>query len=242
MTLIKLPVLGNKSALAWHALFDLSEKVPSNWCLVGGQMVHLWCIERGITPNRPTDDGDAVLDVRAQPTILHQVTAALVDIGFESAGESPEGHQHRWIRGDATIDVLIPENIGERAAARLGVTGGTTLEARGSRQALDRAELVTVSHDGRQAQIWRPNLLGALVLKAAAYTVPLDQGVKRHLIDFAVLSTLIARGDLLAAQITKRDRERLKNAIGAIRMDGTIIPAIDGSDLGIERLLVALGA
>lgn len=242
MTVIEMPVLGNKSALAWHALFDLSEKVPSNWCLVGGQMVHLWCIERGITPNRPTDDGDAVLDVRAQPTILHQVTAALVEVGFESAGESPEGHQHRWIRGDATIDVLIPENVGERAAARLGVTGATTLEARGSRQALDRAELVTVSHEGRQARIWRPNLLGALVLKAAAYTVPLDQAVKRHLLDFAVLSTLITRGDQLVAQMSDRDRRRLGNAIAAIRADGTIIPAIDGADTGIDRLIVALNA
>jgi len=25
-------------------------------------------------------------------------------------------------------------------------------------------------------------------------------------------------------------------------MDGTIIPAIDGADLGIERLIIALGA
>jgi hypothetical protein len=105
MTVIDMPVLGQRSSLAWHALFDLSEKVPNNWCLVGGQMVHLWCIERDTTPNRPTDDADAVLDVRAQPTILHQVTKALVDIGFESAGESPEGHQHRWTRGDATIDL-----------------------------------------------------------------------------------------------------------------------------------------
>ncbi|MDY7541798.1 hypothetical protein [Cryobacterium sp. 5B3] len=187
LTVIEMPALGNKSSLAWHALFDLAEKVPNNWCLVGGQMVHLWCISRGIAPNRPTDDADAVLDVRAQPTILLQVTKALVAIGFETAGQSPEGHQHRWVRGDATVDLLIPENVGERAAARRGVTGGTTLEARGSTQALERAELVTVSHEGRQAQIWRPSLLGALVLKAAAYTVPLDMGVKRHLIDFAVL-------------------------------------------------------
>jgi len=102
MTVIEMPVLGQRSSLAWHALFDLAEKVPNNWCLVGGQMVHLWCIERGTTPNRPTDDADAVLDVRAEPTILHQVTKALVDISFESVGETPEGHQCRWIRGDAS--------------------------------------------------------------------------------------------------------------------------------------------
>ena len=242
MTVIDMPVLGQRSSLAWHALFDLSEKVPNNWCLVGGQMVHLWCVERDTTPNRPTDDADAVLDVRAQPTILHQVTKALVDIGFESAGESPEGHQHRWTRGDATIDLLIAEHVRGKAAARRGVTGGTTLEARGSNQGIDRAELVTVNHDGRPAQIWQPNLLGALVLKAAAFTAPLDQGVKRHLIDFAVLSTLVTRGDQLAVQMSKRDRQLLGNAIGAIRMDGTIVPAIDGADLGIERLPIALNA
>ncbi|WP_104132315.1 hypothetical protein [Cryobacterium sp. M91] len=66
--------------------------------------------------------------------------------------------------------------------------------------------------------------------------------MKRHLIDFAVLATLITRGDQLAGQMSRRDRELLKNAIGAIRMDGTIIPMIEGADLGIERLLVALSA
>ena len=66
--------------------------------------------------------------------------------------------------------------------------------------------------------------------------------MKRHLIDFAVLSTLIARGDLLAADTIPRDCRWLRNAIGAIRLDGAIIPAIDGADLGIERLIVALNA
>jgi hypothetical protein len=40
-------------------------------------------------------------------------------------------------------------------------------------------------------------------------------------------------------QMSKRDRQLLGNAIGAIRMDGTIIPAIDGADLGVERLTAA---
>ena len=61
-----------------------------------------------------------------------------------------------------------PEHVGEKAAARRGVTGGTTLDARGSNQAIDRAELVTVNHDGRQAQIWRPNLLGALAFVSSS--------------------------------------------------------------------------
>ncbi len=74
-------------------------------------MVHLHCIERGVAPTRPTDDVDAVLDVRAEPGALHSFTTALVELGFASTGESWEGHQHRWQRGEAQIDVLIPRHL-----------------------------------------------------------------------------------------------------------------------------------
>jgi hypothetical protein len=42
-------------------------------------MVQLWCWEREVEPVRPTDDGDAVLDIRAHPDIMIQFTQALVD-------------------------------------------------------------------------------------------------------------------------------------------------------------------
>jgi hypothetical protein len=99
-----------------------------------------------------------------------------------------------------------------------------------------------VLHEGREGRLWRPNLLGALVLKAAAYAVPLDRAKQRHLIDFAVLSTLIRRGDQLSTSMTSRDRARLGNAIGALRIDGTIIPSIDGAAAGLQRLTIAMNA
>jgi len=92
--------------------------------LVGGQMVRLHCIERGVAPARPTDDVDAVLDVRAEPDVLRTFTSALADVGFVSAGESWQGHQHRWRRGAGEIDVLIPRHLGEKAAGRRGASGG----------------------------------------------------------------------------------------------------------------------
>ena len=95
-------------------------------------------------------------------------------------------------------------------------------------------------HEGREGRLWRPNLLGALVLKAAAYTVPLDRAKQRHLIDFAVLSALIRRSDQLSMNMTNRDRTRLGNAIGALIVDGTIIPSIEGADAGLQRLTIAL--
>jgi hypothetical protein len=52
-------------AASWHGLMDLHEKVPAGWTLVGGQLVHLHCAERGEHRERPTDDIDTVVDVRA---------------------------------------------------------------------------------------------------------------------------------------------------------------------------------
>jgi len=36
-----LPPTNASQTQAWQALLDLGRVVPSGWCLVGGQMVHL---------------------------------------------------------------------------------------------------------------------------------------------------------------------------------------------------------
>lgn len=114
---VVMPAMTGPQQTAWHALMDLQVLHPTGWTLVGGQMVHLHCAERGASPSRPTDDVDTVLDVRAEPHVLHGFTTALTELGFEPAGENWAGHQHRWERGDATIDILIPRHVGEVAAA-----------------------------------------------------------------------------------------------------------------------------
>lgn len=134
---IVLPSMSGGQGEAWGGLLDLSQRHPTGWTLVGGQMVHLHCIERGIAPIRPTDDVDAVLDVRANPDALRSFTTALVELGFAPSGQSWQGHQHRWQRGAAQIDVLIARHLGDRAAGRRGATGGTTIATPGAQQALD---------------------------------------------------------------------------------------------------------
>jgi hypothetical protein len=130
--------------------------------------VDLHCAERGQFPVRPTNDADTVIDVRADLTMLASFTGTLTDLGFTSAGISAEGLQHRWIRGDASIDVLLPDWIGERVSLRQGVTGSPTLPTAGRTQALQRSETVEVIVAGREGAVRRPNLIGALVGKAAA--------------------------------------------------------------------------
>lgn len=90
---VVLPPMTAAQAEAWNGLLDVAGRHPTGWTLVGGQMVQLHCVERGVSPARPTDDVDAVLDVRAEPGVLHTFTSALADVGFESAGESWQGHQ-----------------------------------------------------------------------------------------------------------------------------------------------------
>jgi len=236
---VVLPPMSRRQGEAWNGLLDLSERHPTGWTLVGGQMVHLHCIERGIAPMRPTNDVDTVLDVRAEPGSLQSFTAALVEVGFSSTGESWEGHQHRWQRGGAQIDILIPRHLGERAAGRRGVSGETTIETPGAQQALDRTQPVEVVLDGRTGWVRRPSLLGALVAKAAAHSVVLDRARSRHLIDFAVLTTLIRPSDVVH-EAGRRDRERLGTMLAALAADRRTWAGVDGADDGIARLHLAL--
>ncbi|OUD88001.1 hypothetical protein BC477_08400 [Clavibacter michiganensis subsp. michiganensis] len=122
--IVEAPPLRRAQAEAWHALFEVHERIPTGWALVGGQMIQALCWERGAHANRPTVDADTALDVRAHPRMLMTFTTALRDIGFEPDGTSFEGHQHRWVRGEALIDVLIPRFLGERADGRRGAGGG----------------------------------------------------------------------------------------------------------------------
>lgn len=140
----------------WHALLEVCERMPQHWTLVGGQLIHLHCAERGVNPPRPTIDLDAVLDVRAHPAALQVFTGHLLELGFESAGQSPEGHQHRFVRGQAQIDVLIPRHLGERAESRLGATGSPTIPTPGGQQALSRTERIEVEIAGRAGAVLRP--------------------------------------------------------------------------------------
>ena len=237
--LVTLPPLGGRAAESWSGLLDLSETMPDGWCLVGGFMVLLHCLERGAVPTRPTDDGDMVVDLRARPTILRDVTGALMRLGFAADGITAEGHQHRWIRGGAIIDVLLPEGIGERAGRATGIGGSTTLQAPGTTQALDRAQRVRIQQGDRIGSIQRPDLLGALVAKAAALSIPEGARGARHIVDFCNLAALVGRRDL--AGLTPKDRRRLRQMLSAAEAHPELIAEVDGAADGLRRIGLGIG-
>lgn len=237
--MIVLPIMPPEQTASWLGILDLYDRLNEGWTLIGGQLVHLHCAERGEFPVRPTNDADTVIDVRADPTILRTFTKTLEDLGFKPDGISAEGRQHRWKRGDASIDVLLPEGIGERASECQGVTGSPTLPTQGGTQALRRTEVVAVSVDGREGFVRRPNLVGALVVKAAAHTNPGDRDLRRHRRDFVVLAGLITARDFAAEDVNKTDRRRLRRIVAAIERDHELLLENPGAPDSIARLKLA---
>lgn len=238
---VEVPMLNADQAAGWASLLDLYESHPSGWTLVGGQMVHLWCAARGSWPARATDDADTVLDVRGHPDALFQITSTLKAAGFVPAGTTHTGHQHRWIREAAVIDVLIPRFLGEHAARRRGAGGGTTLETPGAQKALNRTSVQAVKVEGRTGAVLRPSLLGALGAKAAARTVMLDPKRDRHLTDFAVLSTLLTPADVRDEEpLDALERDRLRSMLGDMRAHRPVWAMVDGAAAGLQRVELLL--
>lgn len=150
------------------------------------------------------------------PEVLGAVTSALLSLGFEPEPSSDEV-QHRWQRGDAVIDVLIPEGTGARTEARKSASGFPTVAAPGGTQALNRSEVVAVVVGERSGHVPRPVLLSAMILKAAARTETTGTGLDRHCHDFAALASVLAASDIARIQLTKKDCQRLGRMIKATR-------------------------
>ncbi|UZN03311.1 hypothetical protein [Cellulomonas sp. S1-8] len=68
--------------------------------------------------------------------------------------------------------------------------------------------------------------------------IVIDEGRRRHVLDFVTLATLIRPSDDIAAA-TRSDRARIANMLGNVSHD-TSWRAVDGGADGIERLKLAL--
>jgi hypothetical protein len=213
MTLpIELPPLPAPTNELWHVLLDLQERLAPPWSVIGGQMVFLHVLENGHEPPQISQDGDVIADIRADRTAITAVVAQLLDLGFVLGGISTEGLAHRYEREaeprPVVIDVLAPEGVGARANL-LTSPPGRTVEVPGGTQALDRTELVTIVHEGRQGSLPRPTLLAAIVGKAAATGLP---NPERHYRDLALLLSVVEDPFVLVDELTLKDRQRLRRS------------------------------
>ncbi len=209
-TVVQLPPLARGQSESWAALLELAPTLGDNWLLVGGQMVFLHEVERQATEVRPTIDIDVVVDLRAEPDGLARVHQALLSAGFGQDLPNPHGAAHRYRRGAAVFDVLAPDNVGERAQLDIGL--GRTVEAPGTTQAFRRRGIVTVEAGSGSAEIRRPELVGALIGKAAAVTRITSQtraSRAKHLRDFDSLARLLGPNDRTTADLSRSERKLL---------------------------------
>ena len=79
-------------------------------------------------------------------------------------------------------------------------------------------------------------MAGALVIKAAAFGNARDTYRQRHIIDFAVLSTLVNRSDHLASAFTKRDKAYLRPVLAECARRPELTVQIEGADRGLDAL------
>jgi hypothetical protein len=170
--------------------------------------------------------------------MLFTFTSTLKDLGF-----SPEtyasGHQLKWRRGNAEIDVLLPNAMGERALKKTGVSGGTTMETPGGRRVLDFSQKVSVQVNDRHAVVNRPHLLGAIFIKSAALQNPLDPNSERHLLDLSVLASMFTSADAME-EIDDKSIALINSAIGRIKSEPAVLAQVSGSVEGLERLNISL--
>ncbi|MEH6822021.1 MAG: hypothetical protein V7706_18975 [Dietzia psychralcaliphila] len=164
---------------------------------------------------------------------------------FASAGVSPSGIEHRWNRGKAQIDVLIPQGLGERLLAKVvGVSGSPTVETPAGQIVVNHAEVVDVRVGARVGSVRRPTLLGALIAKAAADTTVSSSSATagRHLEDFVAMSAMLRVSDLADAKSTKSQRRYVSRALERVSSRADLREEHPDSRVGLARLARWAGA
>ncbi|HEY8807229.1 MAG TPA: hypothetical protein VIN70_06565 [Candidatus Limnocylindria bacterium] len=202
--MIRLSIGGSSDLELWTELIKLRELSP-NWTLIGARMVELHAAERGQAPLRISADADALADARSRPNAVSGLAQILVDEGFELQEPSYMGLGHKFTRGLMEIDVLAPEGLGVRSeAARTTIPPAHTVEVPAGTQALHRSELVQIEAGAVRGSVPRPNLLGAILLKARA--VDVDDAPDAQRSDLALLFSLVGDPDLLVAELRGSER------------------------------------
>jgi hypothetical protein len=79
-------------------------------------------------------------------------------------------------------------------------------------------------------------MLGALVAKAVAYSIPNDPVKERHLTDFATLAAIARGSDRIREQLTSRDRRYLGPMLVALDNSRRLWASIEGAERGILAL------
>ena len=176
--------------------------------LVGGLMVQLHARAAGVDEVRPTDDVDVLIDVMGTDVTVAIVAGRLRELGFEVVEPGWSGAPaHRLQRGSDVVDLLVADHLPRHNQPRLG--GRAVMATDGGAQALSRSQQIDVIDGDARVRLVTPDLLGALILKAAAHGAD-SRDSERHLRDAALLAALITDHRREIGRLRGSDPKRLR--------------------------------
>ena len=227
---------GDPDAMAlWRTVARIADTLDgqeTRWCLVGGLMVALFAIEAGQL-QRPTTDIDILGDARQRPSGTEAVTERLERIGgalkVVSGLESERGF--RFEVDGQIVDVLAPDGL---ATAPTTTGGMQTIQIPGGSQALKRVETVEIVVGGQHARLFRPTLLGAILLKARSLEVHDRTQDQRE--DLVTLLSLMTDPRTAAESMKKTERRWLQSIEPTLDIEDRRLEArFDAARLRIAR-------
>jgi hypothetical protein len=207
--LVELPVLAGPLDTLWDLIVDLAEQLPpTGWVLVGGQMTMLHGLLAGRVATRASQDVDVLADLLTDDAGLARCVRVVRELDLEPQRDS-DGRVYRFVRAADNVraDLLAPDHTPPRR--RLRTVGGDTIRIEGGTQALQRAMSVRVIKGARSVVVPVPDLLGALVLKAAAWAAD-SRDRERHSGDAAFLVSLMPDPLAERSRFAGSDRKRLQ--------------------------------
>lgn len=200
----------------WDVVVELAKTIdPRSWELVGGLMVQAHALLANRI-SRATKDVDMLVNLMVSGLSASSVVKKLEAIGFEA--QEPGLRRsvfHRLRRDSSVVDILIADHLpsGKRESAKFN--RWPMMEMPGGAQAIERAMPVQIECGRDSATVLIPDLLGAIVLKAAAYSSD-RRSRERHLEDIALLSSLVVDVRMLKEQMRGSDAKRIRAAWKAL--------------------------
>lgn len=207
---IRITPISDEEAALWrltHEVTGLLDGLP--WVLIGGLMVRILEAEHGVTTSWTTGDLDTVLDGRAVSGATRKAATRLQEADF-TPERYDENLTYRFTRGSDIVDVLVPDHLGGRADIAT-VPPGETLEALGSRQALNRRRIVTIDAGEGPFALPLPSLLGAIIMKAQVVSNTAGRKSQpKHRRDLARLLALVPDPAALHGEMSKKEHVYLR--------------------------------
>ncbi|GGK64974.1 hypothetical protein GCM10011591_41530 [Nocardia camponoti] len=159
--------------------------------------------------HRATIDIDMVLHIETGATTFGQARRALESVGYElRLPANRNAPVHRFERGSQQIDVMIADHLAPRH--RPTVAGREVFRIPAGTSALRKTVNCDIEmSEGNTITVSVPNVLGALILRGAAYLED-SRDRDRHLDDAALLAYAISDPRASALEMSGNDSKRVQ--------------------------------